>query len=77
MVLRTVLLGITRTAGCSRREVREQEFTGLVPAILIGIVGYLIARETGKNRLVAAVYGVTMLALGVLVATVKLALAAH
>jgi len=58
-------------------EVREQEFTGLVPAILIGIIGYLIARETGKNRIASAVYGVTALALGVLVATVKLALAAH
>jgi hypothetical protein len=58
-------------------DVREQEFTGLVPAILIGIIGYLIARETEKNRMVAAVYGVTALALGVLVATVKLALAAH
>jgi hypothetical protein len=58
-------------------EGREQEFTGLVPAILIGIVGYLIARETGKNRFASAVYGVTALALGVLVATVKYALAAH
>src|SRR6266550_5092190 len=58
-------------------DVREQEFTGFVPAVLIGIVGYLIARETGKNRIAAAVYGITALALGLLVATVKLALAAH
>jgi hypothetical protein len=58
-------------------DVREQEFTGLAPAVLIGIIGYLIARETGKNRLAAAVYGVTALGLGVLVATVKFALAAH
>jgi len=58
-------------------DVREQEFTGMIPAVLIGIVGYLIARETGKNRVAAAVYGITALALGVLVATVKLALAAH
>jgi len=58
-------------------DVREQEFTGFVPAVLIGIVGYLIARETGKGRLAAAAYGITALALGLLVATVKLALAAH
>jgi hypothetical protein len=58
-------------------DVRAQEFTGLVPAVLIGIVGYLIARETGKSRFAAALYGITALALGVLVATVKSALAAH
>jgi len=58
-------------------DVREQEFTGLVPAVLIGIVGYLIARETGKSRVAAAFYGFTALAFGVLVALVKLALAAH
>jgi len=58
-------------------DVREQEFTGLVPAVLIGIVGYLIARETGKSRVAAAFYGLTALAFGVLVALVKLALAAH
>jgi len=58
-------------------DVREQEFTGLVPAVLIGIVGYLIARETGKSRVAAAFYGLTALAFGVLVALVKLVLAAH
>lgn len=58
-------------------NVREQEFTGFVPAVLIGIVGYLIARETGKRRVAAALYGVTALSVGLLVATVKLALAAH
>src|SRR5690242_3875664 len=58
-------------------DVRAQEFTGLVPAVLIGIVGYLISREAGRSRIVAAMYGVTALAIGVLVATVKSALAAH
>jgi hypothetical protein len=58
-------------------DVRAQEFTGLVPAILIGIVGYLIARESGRNRVAAALYGGTALAVGILVATVKSALAAH
>ncbi len=58
-------------------DVRAQEFTGVVPAVLIGIVGYLIARETGKNRFAAALYGGTALAVGLLVATVKGALAAH
>jgi hypothetical protein len=58
-------------------DVRAQEFTGVVPAILIGIVGYLIARETGKSRLAAAIYGGSALAVGLLVASVKGALAAH
>jgi len=58
-------------------DVRAQEFTGVVPAVLIGIVGYLIARETGKSRFAAALYGGTALAVGLLVATVKGALAAH
>jgi hypothetical protein len=58
-------------------NVQAQEFTGFVPAVLIGIIGYLIARETGKGRFLAAVYGITTLAVGVLVASVKLALAAH
>ncbi len=58
-------------------DVRAQEFTGVVPAILIGIVGYLIARESGRSRIAAALYGGTALAVGLLVATVKGALAAH
>jgi hypothetical protein len=58
-------------------DVRAQEFTGVVPAILIGIVGYLIARETRRSRFAAALYGFTALAVGLLVATVKGALAAH
>ena len=58
-------------------EVRAQETTEDVPALLIGIVGYLIARSTGRSRLAASFYGVTVLALGVLVALVKTRLAAH
>jgi len=58
-------------------DVRAQELTGDVPAILIGIVGYLIARYSGKSRLPSALYGITALAIGVLVALVKSVLAAH
>jgi hypothetical protein len=58
-------------------DVRAQETTGDVPALLIGIVGYLVARSTGRSRLAAIFYGVTALALGVLVALVKTRLAAH
>src|SRR3954451_3715492 len=58
-------------------DVRAQETTGDVPAILIGIVGYLIARHTGKSRLPSVFLGVTALALGILVAAVKSVLAAH
>ena len=58
-------------------DVRAQETVGHVPAVLIGIVGYLLARSMGKPRLGSVFYGVTALALGVLVASVKSALAAH
>jgi hypothetical protein len=53
------------------------ETTGDVPAVIIGIVAYLVARATGRARLPAAVYGVTALALGVVVALVKSTLAGH
>jgi hypothetical protein len=58
-------------------DVRAQETTGDVPALLIGIIGYLIARTTGRSRVTAAFYGVTALTVGVLVALVKTRLAAH
>jgi hypothetical protein len=58
-------------------DVRAQETAGDVPALVIGVVGYLIARSVGKARLPSVFLGVTALALGVLVALVKSALAAH
>jgi hypothetical protein len=58
-------------------DVRAQEFTGDVPALLIGIIGYLIARHTGRSRIASLFYGLTVLALGVVVAIVKSSLAAH
>jgi hypothetical protein len=58
-------------------DVRAQETTPDVPALLIGIVGFLIARAAGRSRVAAVFYGVTALALGVLVALVKTRLAAH
>jgi hypothetical protein len=58
-------------------DVRAQETTSGVPAVLIGIIGYLVARFTGRSRLAAVFYGVTALAVGVLVALVKASLAAH
>lgn len=41
------------------------------------MIGYLVARATGKSQLPAIFYGLTALALGVVVALVKSALAAH
>jgi hypothetical protein len=58
-------------------DVREREATEDVPALLIGIIGYLLARTTGRSRVAAVFYGVTALALGVLVALVKTRLASH
>jgi hypothetical protein len=58
-------------------DVRAQETTGDVPAVLIGVVAYVVARITGRPRVVSLLYGVTALALGILVALVKSILAAH
>ncbi len=58
-------------------HVRAQETTGDVPAVVIGVVAYVIARIGGRTRTVSCLYGVVALALGVLVALVKSILAAH
>ncbi len=58
-------------------DVRAQETIGDVPAIIIGVIGYLVARATGRSRLPSVFYGITALALGIIVALVKSALAAH
>jgi hypothetical protein len=58
-------------------DAHAQETTGDVPALLIGVAGYLVARATGRSRLASIFYAVTALALGVLVALIKTRLAAH
>jgi hypothetical protein len=58
-------------------DVRAQETIGDVPAVIIGMIGYLVARASGKSRVPSAFYGLTVLALGVVVALVKSVLAAH
>src|SRR4051812_4273074 len=58
-------------------DAHAQETTGDVPALLIGVVGYLLARATKRSRIAALFYGVTALTLGVLVALIKTRLAAH
>lgn len=56
-------------------DLRAQETTGDVPAVVIGVLAYLIARHRRQSRFVAAAYGITALAVGVLVALIKLRLA--
>jgi hypothetical protein len=58
-------------------DVRAQETAGDVPAVIIGVIGYFVARASGKSRVPSAFYGLTALALGVVVALVKSMLAAH
>jgi hypothetical protein len=58
-------------------DVREQETTAWVPALLIGVVAYLISRRSGSKRLAAVLYGIVAVALGIAVALVKSKLAAH
>jgi hypothetical protein len=38
-------------------DVRAQETTGDVPALLVGVVGYLLARQTGSSRLAGLFFG--------------------
>jgi hypothetical protein len=58
-------------------DVRAQETVGDVPAVIIGVIGYFVARASGKSRVPSAFYGLTALALGIVVALVKSTLAAH
>jgi hypothetical protein len=58
-------------------DVRAQETTGDVPAVIIGVMGYVLARASGKPRVASLFFGLAALALGVLVALVKTKLAAH
>ena len=58
-------------------DVRAHETIGDIPAAVIGVIAYLVARATGKGQLPSIVYGVIALALGVVVALVKSVLAAH
>jgi hypothetical protein len=58
-------------------DVREQEFIGVMPAILIGVSSYFIGRTSGRSRLAAAIYGAIALLAGLAVAAIKGALAAH
>jgi hypothetical protein len=58
-------------------DVRAKQTTGDVPAVLIGIVAYVIARSSGRPRGTALVCGVVALALGILVALIKNMVAAH
>jgi hypothetical protein len=50
---------------------------GDAPAVIIGVVGYLVARAAGRSPVPSVFYGLTALALGVVVALLKSALAPH
>ncbi|HTZ44916.1 MAG TPA: hypothetical protein VMB79_13720 [Jatrophihabitans sp.] len=58
-------------------DLRARETVGDVPAALVGLVGYLVARRAGSGRPAAAFFGFTALALGVAVAMIKVHLAGH
>jgi hypothetical protein len=48
-----------------------------VPAVIIGFVGYLVARRSGRGRVASFFLGFIVLALGLLVAEVKNVLSGH
>jgi hypothetical protein len=54
-----------------------RETVGDAPAVLVGVVGYALARHAKASRWASLFYGVTALALAVLVALVKTILSAH
>jgi hypothetical protein len=54
-----------------------RETTGDVPAALIGVVTYLIARHLRASRIASVFYAVTAVAIGVVIALVKGILAGH
>lgn len=58
-------------------DLRAQETIEYVPALLVGAIGYFLARRIGAGRVAAVCYGLTALVLGVVVALVKFRLAAH
>ena len=58
-------------------DLDEQEAVIYVPAIIIGAVGYFVARATGRTHFRGVIYGAIVLALGVAVATAKNLLAGH
>jgi hypothetical protein len=48
-----------------------------LPAVIIGFVGYLVARRAGRGRVASFFFGLVALALGLLVAEVKNLLSGH
>jgi hypothetical protein len=58
-------------------DLTARQTTGDVPAALVGVVGYLLARRAGSSRFRSTFYGVTVCTLGVLVALAKSLIAAH
>jgi hypothetical protein len=58
-------------------SLRARETIGDIPALLVGAVGFLVARRVGWPHLAAVAFGITALTLGVLVALVKTTLSAH
>ncbi len=55
----------------------DVEAASVVPALIIGAAGYLIAHVAGRSRRFALLLGLISLVLGLLVATVKNVLLAH
>ena len=58
-------------------DANEQRIIVFVPAVIIGVIGYSLARTTGRSRFPSVVLGSIALALGVVVAIIKSALSAH
>jgi len=58
-------------------DLRAQQTTGEVPAVIVGVMSYAVARAAGRSRMTALGLGMAALAIGVAVALVKNKLAAH
>ena len=58
-------------------DLRAQQTIGDVPAVIVGVISYAVARAAGRSRMTALLLGIATLALGVAVALVKYKVAAH
>jgi hypothetical protein len=55
----------------------QVDAAGFVPALIIGVAGYLVARAAGRSKVVSVLVGVGVLLLGTAVAAIKAFLAGH
>ncbi len=72
-----IVAGLSSIPALFFSDLHAQEWTGYIPAVVIGVFGYFVARTAGSSRTRSIVYGTVAIALGIGAALAKTALAAH